>query len=157
MLAIFLQSTFLKYILPEHAVPDFCLLFVVFLAFNEGSAFGAVLAFLVGLLFDLSSGLIIGPWSASFSAGYALLSLLSRRVFLDSLPAAFLVVLMTAIFCNAIYVGLLFEFRPGGIDVISFLLESLSTAIFAPFVMRFLTFLLVRKFTVFAVGRGTTG
>ena len=154
MAALILQSTLLKFMLADHAIPNFCFIFVVFLAFNEVSIAGAVLVFLLGLLFDLSSGVILGPWAGAFAASYTVLCLVSRRVFLDSVPAAFLLTFLGAYFSNLIYILLVFQFHVVDGYWMTNLVESSITAVIGPFVLSFFYALFVKRWNIFA-SRGT--
>lgn len=51
LIALFLQSSVLKLVLPSPAVPNLCLLLVLFLAFHDATVLGAFLCFTIGLLF----------------------------------------------------------------------------------------------------------
>ena len=155
LVALFIQGTALKFILPDHTVPDFCLILVVFLAFNEVSYTGALFSFLLGLIFDLSSGVVLGPWSAAFSATYSVLCVVSKRVFLDSIPAAFLVIFISCLLSNFVYTGLLYQFNSRGIDIVFNLQESFITALVAPLVLSFYQWLLIRKWSVFLARGGS--
>lgn len=153
--ALFLQSTALKFLLPYHLVPNFCLIFLVFLAFYEVSVIGAVLSFIIGIVFDVSAGVLLGPWSAAFTASYCVLILLSRRIFVDSFPAAMLVVFISALFSTAIYTGLLYQFQPATFDVYELLTEAAVTAAVSPFVLGFFQRLLVQKMALYSL-RGSS-
>ena len=156
LIALLIQSSALKFLLPDHTVPNFCLVFVVFLAFNEVSITGAVLVFLLGLIFDLSSGVLLGPWAGAFAGTYTILCLISRRVFLDSIPAAFLIILIGSYLSNLLYISLAFQFRVPQSDWVSNLIESSITAAIGPIVLGVFYSLLVRRWSVFASrGSGT--
>ena len=151
MLALFLQGTLLKIVLPDHFVPNLCLIFVIFLAFYEVTVTGALISFIVGLSFDVSGGVLLGPWSASFTALYCMLILISRRIFIDSFPAAMLVTLFSTVFSTAIYTGLLYQFQPSTMEISSLLVESAVTAAVAPLVLWLLHNILIRKLSIYSV------
>ncbi len=153
--ALFLQSTALKFLLPYHFVPNFCLIFLVFLAFYEVSVVGAVLSFIIGIAFDVSSGVLLGPWSASFTASYCVLILLSQRIFVDSFPAAMLVVFITTLFSTFIYTGLLYQFQPAAFDICDFVVEAAVTGAVSPFVLAFFQRLLVHRMALYSL-RGSS-
>ncbi|NMC63092.1 MAG: rod shape-determining protein MreD [SAR324 cluster bacterium] len=150
LIALILQSTLLKFFLPSQFIPNICLIFVLFLAFYEVSIVGAVLTFLVGLLFDVNSGVLLGPWSAAFSATFCVLSLLSRRIFLDSFLASSLLAFASGVFATAIYLGFLYQFQHSVLDITGFLTECLVTALIAPFFLFVFKVVLVRKWPIYA-------
>ena len=156
ILLLFVQSTLLRFVLPDHFVPNLCLLFVVFLSFHEPSVAGAVLSFLIGLLFDVSAGVLLGPWSAAFTALFSILTLLSRRIYLESIPASLLVGFMSALLATTIYTGLLYQFQPAVLDVPSLLIECGVTACVAPLLLRVFYELFVQRFTIYG-SRGAGG
>lgn len=72
---LILQLTVVPLISYQNIGPDLVLLPVIYFAIKEGQLFGAVLGFIVGLLFDFFSGGIIGvsmfsKTIAGFIAGY---------------------------------------------------------------------------------------
>ena len=155
LIALFAQSTLVRFMQP-HVVPNFCVLFVVFLSFHEATLVGAFMTFLVGLIFDVSSGVLLGPWSAGFTATFCVLTLLSKRVYLESLPAAVLVGFLSALLSTSIYTGLLYQFQPQSLEASSLLIESGMTAIVAPVVLRMFYALLVQKLSIYGL-RGAGG
>ncbi len=83
-LAIVLQSCLAHLGLPFAVMPQLALLVVVAAAFSGSSASGVFSAFLVGLLLDFSSALLVGPWAGALVTVYAGLALVSQRLFLES-------------------------------------------------------------------------
>lgn len=123
-------------------IPNFALMLVVFLAFYEVSAFGALLAFIVGLELDLFSGVFIGPWAGSCVAVYGFLSALAQHLFIESVLAASIVVFLSALGMNLVYMILVFEFKPIEFPIFWRVLgDSFVTALVAPAV-----FWLLRRF-----------
>lgn len=85
LLGIFLQRSVLAALLPEWlGVPNLVLVITVVFAFYESSHVGAVLAFVCGLLFDMSSGGLLGPWAGSLVLVYFLVAIFAQRLFVDS-------------------------------------------------------------------------
>ena len=134
MIGVFIQSSLLGAFLPKMLVPNFVLIVGVFLAFFESTVFGAFLAFLAGLTFDLYSGILLGPWAGSLAVVFGMLTLLSRRMFVDSPFTAFASVFISALAGNIVYLLLLTRFSPLGGDVFSLALivNSFMTALVAP-------------------------
>jgi cell shape-determining protein MreD len=115
-------------------IPNLCLIVVIFLGACEVNLLGAVLAFMVGLLLDLSSGQLIGPWSGAFAALFGVLSQGGRKLFLDSWLTIGLVTFVSGFFCQVIYLFLLSSFRFSWSDIFSWTMfgTSFVTAILAP-------------------------
>ena len=145
LIAIFIQGSVLKSILPDFLVPNFLISIVVFLAFYENSPFGALLVFILGIQFDLYLGhpLLVGPSAGSFVAVYGLLSSLSQRLFVESGFAIFFVTLFSAILNSMVHAVLVFEFNSSAVRFLSSsLITAFITALVTPFMFRFLgTFL----------------
>lgn len=150
MLGILVQGTFLKYgFSPNWIVPNFLLIFVVYLSFYEATPFGAVLSFLLGIEFDLASGELLGPHAASMAVVFGFLSSVTQRIFVDSVLAVFLAVFLSSMFAHLIYVILLFEFKPSQ-SLLSLLVEfslpeALLTALVAPVMFSILRRLLLQR------------
>lgn len=144
---LILQGVVLRSLLPVYLIPNFLLIAVVFLGFHEVSVLGVILAFLCGLIFDLFSGTLIGPWSGSFVFVYALLALFAQRLFTRSLSTVVPSVFLANVIATALYFALLYQFQSieGRLFSIS-LIESLSSALVAP-----LAFTLLNRL---AVGAG---
>ena len=134
-----LQGVVLQGFLPAYIIPNLLLILVVFLGFSEVSVLGAILAFLVGFLFDLFSATLLGPWAGSFSLVYVLFALFAQRLFTRSSATIMLSVFIANAISTASYFGLLYQFQPIHSQLFSVsLVESLSSALVAPFVFRIL-------------------
>ena len=146
LLAIFVQSTLLKAILPQMVIPNFLLILLVFLAFYETSLAGVITAFLLGLEFDLHGGILLGPWAGSFVAVYCALASLSQRIFVDSALAAFTVVLFSSFLSSFIFVVLVFEFQPVQLGLMyTAFIEALLNGFLAPPLMALLRKYMTRR------------
>ena len=143
LIGILIQGTLLRQVLvPSWVMPSFLIIFVVYLAFYEATPLGAILAFALGLEFDLASGELIGPHAASMAVVFGFLSSITQRIFVDSVFAVFLAVFVSSMFSHLVYVILLFEFKPSKtlFDLlIEFSLpEAFVTALLAPIVFSLL-------------------
>lgn len=110
-IAVFVQGTLLRGSFPSMVVPDLVCILVVFLSFYEPGLLGAFLAFLVGLQFDLASGVLLGPRAGSSVAVFGFLSSLSQRIFVESGTAMMFAVFISTIVNFAVYMILVVEFR----------------------------------------------
>jgi rod shape-determining protein MreD len=122
--------------LPEIAVPQVLVVVVVSLAFSEVNAFGCVMAFVLGLLLDFSSAVIIGPWAGAFVVVFGVLALLSQRLFIESGVAAMVISGLAVIAAN-----LLFSVLGAEYPIITWeypqriLGQAVATALFAPLLL----------------------
>lgn len=128
-----LQGVILHSLLPAYLIPNFLLVLVVFIGFHEISVLGVVLAFACGLLFDLFSGTLIGPWSGSFVFIYVLLALFAQRLFTRSNSTVIISVFVGNLISTALYFALLYQFQPlrGGL-LSGSIIESFCSALVAP-------------------------
>lgn len=146
LVAVFIQSTILKAVLPSIIIPNFLIILLVFLAFYETSPAGVCTAFLLGLEFDLHGGILLGPWAGSFVAVYCALASLSQRIFVDSALAAFTVVLFSSFLSSFIFVVLVYEFQPVQLSLLyTAFVEALLNGIVAPLLMALLRRYLARR------------
>jgi rod shape-determining protein MreD len=156
VVAIALQGILGHLGLADRFIPQFLVVFVVYLSFAEANAFGCVMSFIVGLLLDLSSAVLVGPWAGSFVVIFCVLALLSRRLFIDSGIAA-MVITFASVVCGNILFSLFGDEYP----VLTWeypqrvLGQALSTALVAPLVLSFLSRRWRRANGAYA-GRGTS-
>lgn len=137
LLAIVVQGSILKAISPHMVVPNLFLVLVVYLGFYETNAMGVFLAFVVGLMSDLSSGVLLGPHAASAVVIFFILSLLSQTIFVESWVTSMLSVFFGALVAQFVYFTLVYEFKPVDFSLIGFsVFEAFLSAIVAPFVFR---------------------
>ncbi len=143
LVAVFLQGAFFAYILPEGFIPNLLIIFVMFLAFYEVSVSGAILTFIVGIIYDLSGGTLIGPWAGSFVAVYFAFAILSRHLFIDSPLSAAVAALAASFGSNLVYWMLAVDSQNSATRTIGLLLsEGFVTALCAP-----ILFVLLKRIT----------
>lgn len=119
--------------LSEWLIPQGVLICVVFLAFYECSVAGALAAFVLGLLLDSSSGVLLGPWAGAYIVVYAVFSFVSQRLFVESLGVAMVVVASAAVLSGVIFLLLAFEYQAVTREDFGMLLgQALSSALIAP-------------------------
>ncbi len=120
--------------------PNLTLIIVVYLGFYEANPLGALLAFILGLEVDLTSGILIGPWAGVFTLVFGILSGLSQRIFIDSPLSASVAIFVSSMIGNLLYLltthlsGTAYS-RP----ILHIMLEAISTAIVAPILFKFLS------------------
>lgn len=160
LVAIFLQGSVLKPILPDFLVPNLILSLVVFLAFFDNSPFGALLVFLLGLEVDFYavSPLLIGPSAGSLVLVYGVLSSLSQRIYVESGPAVFVMSGLSAILHFMLYSVLIYEFNDSATQHFSLsLANAFATGCATPFVFKVLSFILGRRGAFAAKGHSISG
>lgn len=127
-----LQGGVLKVLLPGIVVPNLLLITVVYLAFFDVSIGGAILAFCLGLIADFGSGILLGPAAGSFVAVYGILSVLSQRLFIDSVLPATVAVAGSSILYSLVYMLLMLEAKGvSGVTFSAALLEAILTGMCA--------------------------
>ncbi len=146
MVTILVQGTVLGCFRPDLMRPDLLLIVVVFMAFYDVSVLGAVLAFLLGLQFDLFSGMLLGPRAGSLVVVYGTLSALSHRLFIESFFAACLSVFLSSLLNSLVYMTLIPDAHSThAVYLRVALIEAFFTAILAPLLLQGLKQLLKRK------------
>lgn len=137
IVALFLQSTFFRLMLPDSAViPNLMVTVVAFLAFHSPNPLGLALSFFLGLCLDLGSAVLVGPWAGAFVVVFLLLSSVTQRIFVDSPLTAFVAVLCAALLAQGVFIALSMQFRAFefefGALVSQVSLEALFSAFCAP-------------------------
>lgn len=108
--AIFLQGAVFKFLMPGMIVPNLHVVLAVFVAFYDPSSRGAMLVFLLGLQSDLASGILLGPMAGALVVIFALVTLVSQRVFTEAVIAAAAAVFVTTFLARAIFILLMNQF-----------------------------------------------
>ena len=144
LLSILIQGTLIKALFPGAVVPGLLLVLVVFLAFFETSVLGVILAFLLGIEYDMCSGLMIGPWAGAFVVVFGVVASLSQRIFVESPVAVMVTVFLSSLFSNFVFLLIVLQVRyTNAVFGWAFFVEALlSAAVCVPL------FSLYRKFLV---------
>jgi rod shape-determining protein MreD len=154
LLAIALQGTILKAILPDYLVPSFVLIIVVYLGFFEVRLSSLFLVFLLGLELDLASGLLVGPWSGAFVVVFLLLALLAQRIFVESIVSVLVAVFFASLTSDLVYFILIYRLEPAVYQVIFHsIVGAMVNSLFAPPVFILLRRVLIRKDKKFSAYR----
>ena len=111
LVLLMLQSILFHVGLPAWATPQGLLVCVVFLAFYEFSIAGVFLAFVLGLLLDMSSGIALGPWAGAYTLIYAVFAFLSQRLFVESRVVAMVVVAGATLLAGGVFLALAYEYQ----------------------------------------------
>ncbi len=136
LFCVFIQGSVLGLLLPSFVIPDLLIVLIVYLAFFEAGAWGAVLVFFAGIILDLSTGLLLGPWAASYVVVYAILTSLSQHIFVNSFLAAFLSVFASRIIASSVYFLIVKGFLAGASGDISISLShALVSGLCAPILL----------------------
>jgi rod shape-determining protein MreD len=122
--------------LPAWAIPQGLVACLVFLAFYDCSVGGAVTAFVVGLLLDLTSATLLGPWAAAFIAVYSGLTFLSQRLFVESPLVAMMVTGVSTVLAGSMYLLLAFEYQSLSLEDLATLAgQAISSALVSPVII----------------------
>lgn len=120
-------------------IPQLLVIVVVSLSFSEVNLFGCFMAFVLGLLLDFSSAVLVGPWAGSFVVVFCGLALLSQRLFIDSGMAAMVITFFSVVIANVLfsllgaeYLVLTWEYPQKVIG------QALATAFLSPLALAFL-------------------
>jgi len=136
LLLVIAQSLLHRAGIPEWLLPQGLIACVVYLAFFESSVAGALLAFACGLLLDLTTATVLGPWAGAYVLVYALLSFMSPRLFVESAVVTMLVAGVTSVFAGSVYLFLAFEYQAlSREDLVMLLGQGLSSAVVAPMIV----------------------
>jgi rod shape-determining protein MreD len=134
------QGALMRVGLPPFLVPQFLLLLVVFLAFSEVSVFGCMMAFVLGLLMDFSSAMLVGPWGGAFVAVYGFLAVLSHRLLIESTIAAMIITFVSVVGASLIFSLLGSEYSSMSWEYPTQVLgQAFVTALLGPRVLAFMT------------------
>ncbi len=141
LLGIFIQGTLFKSVFPDLYVPNILIGILIFLCLYEPNGLGALGAFMLGLLFDLFSHQYLGPWAGAFIGAFAIIMLVSQRIFASSGVVVALAGLLASALTNCIYMFIILPYRSVGADwYLTMLVEVFLSALFAP-----LMFALVKR------------
>ena len=142
VLALLIPGTVLRTVFPQLVAPNLLAVLLVWVAFHEVSALGALLAFLLGLELDFCSGTLLGPWAGAYAAVFGLLVLSSKRIFIESPSVVFIAVFAAVLLSSGIYhVMLVLIYGAARLEVFgaltTALLEAGASAILAPILFHF--------------------
>lgn len=123
----------------DWAIPQGLVSCVIFLAFFECSIGGAIGSFALGLLLDLTSATILGPWAGAFVCVFVVVALLSQRLFVESIVVAMVATALCAILAGSLYLLLAFEYQVLSTTDVSVLAgQAIASALFTPVVFKVL-------------------
>jgi len=108
--ALLLQVSVLPAYLADPFQPNLLIIVVVTIGLREGGWHGGVLAFLLGLIADCSSGVYLGLSAFSFLAIYLAMRMVADRLYTDSLLLTLLVVFVASIANGVLHLLLLVLF-----------------------------------------------
>ncbi len=137
IVALIFQASILGAFLPAYLMPQLMLLLVVFFGFYEATVLGVALSFAAGVILDLASGLIVGPWAAAFVLVHGGLAGLSQRLFVESTFAAITTTFLSCLGADLVYALLVFEFQ--AVDVFQlaqFFGQACATAVLSPLLFK---------------------
>jgi len=149
--ALLIPGTIIKSFYAGWVVPNFVMMLVVFLAFYRGLPGDALLVFLLGLEQDLASLSLLGPWAGAYTVVFAVLTLFSRRIFIESGWVVFITVYAATLAADGIYLGMLSlvygSLNFSSASLTTSLWEGLLSAACAPLIFSWLRRTLIEKET----------
>jgi|GEM_PF-1440065 len=148
VIALVIESVLLPIGLPVELVPEIVLIFVMYLSFFQTNAFGAFLAFLCGLLVDMSSGHLLGPWAGAYVLAFGLVAIISDRVFVESRTSLSVIAGVLTLLTHIAYLLISMDPFSHILDASVLLIgKAITTAFVAP-----LFFPLIRRMLGFSLG-----
>lgn len=88
---------------PDQFIPQLMVIGVVSLSFSEVNSFGCCMTFVLGLLMDFSSAVLVGPWAGALVVVFCGLALLSQRLFIDSGVAAIVITFVSVVVASVMF------------------------------------------------------
>ncbi|MCI5065530.1 rod shape-determining protein MreD [bacterium] len=138
-LSLGIEGLLLQIGVPLALVPEFVLLFVIFLSFYVASSYGVFLAFLCGFLVDMSSGGLLGPWAGSYVICFGAVSLISDRIYVESGFSLVFISVVLTLLSQIIYLLISIDpFSQLFSEWLSLCGRAMSTAVMAPLFFPFL-------------------
>lgn len=136
LIGLILQTSILRDLIPLGMVPNFALIMIVHIAFFWQRQSAVWLVFLLGLLVDLfGSAELLGPHASAAVAVYLGITIISKRLYMESDITILVVVFCTSLF-NTLVVSLVHNQFKDDSSVASIMLhhapfEAIGSAIFA--------------------------
>lgn len=134
ILTILLQFAVVSNVFFAPWIPNILTILVLFLGFYESSIAGVLTVFFCGLLFDMAASSVLGPSSFAAILLFLVISMLSRRVFIDAIFSGIFLGLIIGFFFALIRGAMLSPFIAQDIFIIS-VKEALVTAMISPLVL----------------------
>lgn len=126
--------------------PDFLLVLVIALAFLMQNAAGVIVAFFLGLLSDLSSGVYLGPFAASYVCVFCFAGAISRRVFADKFIAIMGITFMSCLVKSLVLTLFIYYFTENSIlNLKTYLIEAALCTLISPLVFALFMGRILRK------------
>lgn len=137
------QASFVKVLWPLAPNLNLVLLLPVLLGVHCVTPGAAIVIFILGVMNDLFSGGIIGPWAVSYLVVFVANSIVSNRIYLKSVISVMAVVFLSALLAEASHVVLLARFAPLTWEsMYSLFYGAVLVALISPFFMGLFRFLL---------------
>lgn len=147
ILTIFLQFAVVSNIFYAPWIPNILTLLVLFLGFYEASLASLLTVFFCGLLFDMAASSVLGPSSSAAIIIFVVVSMLSKRVFIDATLSGVIFGLVAGFFFALIRGTLLSPFIAQDIFMIS-AKEGVVTALLSPVVLILFRKILPKKMSL---------
>lgn len=142
MAGLLLQTTLFHVLPVGQMIPDVILVLCVYLGLHQHSVIGAAAAFLLGYFTDSFAGNVIGLHAFAMSLVFAIVYLLSRRLWMDNWVSNVAMVFVASVL-KTLTIAALLGFvvaaaYPWGRLVSTAWLEAMTASLMAPFVFSLL-------------------
>ena len=119
------------------AKPDFLVMLVIFVSLSVRNVQGLLLCFALGLIFDLSSAVVLGPNAAGAVFAFMFIHYVSQKMFAEQATGLFMLGLFVSFIKQAICLifAVAFDINVGATRWIVGTSEAIFTAILTPFVV----------------------
>jgi cell shape-determining protein MreD len=135
LVSILIQGTIFRSLLPFGYVPNLLCALLVFLSLFEVTILGVFLAGLLGLLLDLFTSQLLGPWFGAYVFVFIILSIFAQRVYVGSILTFSIVVALSSVLSALIYLFMILPYLEISTSLITVLIvESFLTALFSPII-----------------------
>lgn len=137
ILGIFIQTMPPLFDTDFLAKPDFLVMLVIFVSLSVRNVYGLLICFALGLIFDLSSAVYVGPNAAGAVFAFMFIHYISQKIFAEQFSGLFVLGLVISFLKQSIC---LIFFKAFDINISAYRLvggisEAVFTAILTPFVV----------------------
>jgi len=137
VLGIFIQTAPPIFDTDLLAKPDFLVMLVIFVSLTIRNVNGLILCFVLGLIFDLSSTVYLGPNAAGAVFSFMFIHYISQKIFAEHFSGLFVLGLIISFLKQSICLIFFYAFDIsfGTYRLIGGISEAAFTAIFTPLVV----------------------
>ena len=137
ILGIFIQTAPPIFDTDILAKPDFLVMLIIFVSLSIRNIYGLVFCFVLGLIFDLSSAVYLGPNAAGAVFAFMFIHYISQKIFAEHFSGLFILGLVISFLKQSICLIFFYAFdiNFGTYRLLGGISEAVFTAILTPFVV----------------------